>query len=188
MHSTGSTDSVSTDSVNTDSVNTDSANTETEARSPLLMELAAAVEGLYCASESDYPYEIVQLDAVPDSIDGDLGAIAADLSDDGAGARSASSDSLSPEILLQATGHEAESSVEELTLEQFFAPMVQEQDWFGDEEKEYSQRYQSLVELLQTQLTQVKVYRVGDVELDIYIVGRSPAGEWVGVMTKMVET
>jgi hypothetical protein len=49
-------------------------------------------------------------------------------------------------------------------------------------------RYQILGELLRVNLSSLKVYKVGKINLPVYIVGRSPEGNWLGLSTRVVET
>ena len=41
-------------------------------------------------------------------------------------------------------------------------------------------KYKSLLKVVNEQLTGVKVFRFGDVEAEIYLVGKTKEGEWVG--------
>ncbi len=49
-------------------------------------------------------------------------------------------------------------------------------------------RYQRLVKLLQTHLTDLKVYRLGEVEIDVYVLGKTESGAIAGLATISVET
>jgi hypothetical protein len=46
----------------------------------------------------------------------------------------------------------------------------------------------AIVSVLKQNLWQWQVYRVGSVEIDVYIIGVIPDGEWAGLYTKLVET
>jgi Nuclease A inhibitor-like protein len=63
-----------------------------------------------------------------------------------------------------------------------------DKDWYGPEEKATVARYQQLVKLLQSALSDIQVYRVGETELTVYIVGKTPEGSLAGLSTKVVET
>jgi Nuclease A inhibitor-like protein len=62
------------------------------------------------------------------------------------------------------------------------------QDWHDESKAKEVRQYQGLVKLLQESLEGVLVYRLGTVEIDIYIVGKTPDGNWAGLSTKAVET
>jgi hypothetical protein len=42
--------------------------------------------------------------------------------------------------------------------------------------------------LLEENLADLKVFRVGVVNIPVYIAGRSASGNWLGVSTRVVET
>jgi Nuclease A inhibitor-like protein len=91
-------------------------------------------------------------------------------------------DTLTPKKVLIETKHPKNTPV------QFFAQVTQEKDWYGPEEKETVARYKELVKTLQTTLSDIQVYRVGKIELEVYIVGKTPEGPFAGISTKVVET
>lgn len=95
---------------------------------------------------------------------------------------------LTNERLLELTHHSSETPIEILDLDDFFSAATAEQDWFGDEEKAIAKRYQELVVVLKQRLNQLKVYQVGEVNIDIYIVGETESREIVGLATKAMET
>ena len=123
--------------------------------------LKSLTEGLSYQSESDYPVEPYARDA-------------------GKGA---------PAAAEFAEGREGEdAAVRELDFDSFFGNYTDEQDWWGDEEREVAKKFQALVKFLKASLKEIKVYRVGDVEADVYIVGKTDSGDFAGVKTKVVET
>jgi hypothetical protein len=78
--------------------------------------------------------------------------------------------------------------LEERTIADFFRVAAGEQEWKGEEELALAKRYQSLVRLLEENLKDVRVYRVGAINIGVYVVGRSDEGNWLGVSTRVVET
>src|SRR3954467_5753899 len=88
-----------------------------------------------------------------------------------------------------AAGREGEdAAVRELDFDSFFGNYTAEQDWWGEDERAVAKKFQALVAFLKTNLKEIKVYRVGDVEADVYIVGKTASGDFAGVKTKIVET
>ena len=75
-----------------------------------------------------------------------------------------------------------------VSVDQFFAIATAEEDWHDEEERETVQRFQNLVNFLKQNLWQLQIYRVGSTNIDAYIVGVTPSGEWAGLATKLVET
>jgi hypothetical protein len=80
---------------------------------------------------------------------------------------------LSIERLLELTGQDRNRPVEIIKLD----------DLFRDEE-----RYRGLVQVLRKNLRDIKVYRVGRINIDIYIIGKDSKGNFAGVATKAIET
>lgn len=90
--------------------------------------------------------------------------------------------------LLQKTHHSLDASVKVIDMENFFGRATDEKDWYDSEERETAKKYQALVETLKQNLDNIQVYKIGDVEIDVYIVGQLKSGDWVGLSTKAVET
>jgi hypothetical protein len=115
---------------------------------------------LLWSSESDYPFEIVTWAR-------DVEMIPAVLF----------SDLLDPN-----------SVVESISLTDFFAPVLTIEDWYEAEELAQVDRYTDLLDSIESNLSEVKVFRMGEVEIAIYIVGKTPDGDIVGLKTHAVET
>ncbi len=111
-------------------------------------------------SESDYPFEVFQWETLEPTA----------------------------ETVIQQTSHAPDTPVEVVSVDEFFQNATQEQDWHNDEEKETVGKFKALVETLKTNLNNVQVYRLGTVEIDAYIIGKTPSGDLAGVSTKVVET
>jgi len=75
-----------------------------------------------------------------------------------------------------------------VSVDDFFAIATQEEDWHDQDERETVQQFQDLVSVLKQNLSQLQVFRVGNINIDAYIVGTTPSGEWAGLSTKLVET
>ena len=124
-------------------------------------QLRELTRGLLFMSESDYPVEVVRWEG---------------------------SAELTPEHLRRIAGGDARSPVEERTIADFFRVAAGEQEWKGAAELASAGKYQSLVRLLEDNLRDVRVYRVGAVNIGVYVVGISEEGNWLGVSTRVVET
>jgi len=128
----------------------------------LLDELEQATEGLLMMSESDYPFQTVSLRAkTVDELDKELRELAS------------------------ATG---DAPVETVSVDAFFRAACAEPDWKVDAELALAKRYQRLVRLLKENLTELSVYRIGHVNMAVFIIGRSKTGHWLGIQTRVVET
>jgi hypothetical protein len=76
----------------------------------------------------------------------------------------------------------------EQPLDEFFAPLTTDQDWYGDEEKAIAQRYRDLLAVIKQHLTSPIVVKVGTRKLTVYVVGVAAEGGWAGLRTRGVET
>ncbi|MBD2037790.1 nuclease A inhibitor family protein [Leptolyngbya sp. FACHB-321] len=128
----------------------------------LINTLEEAIAGLQWMSESDYPFTVVYWqDELP---------------------------ILTPEHLLQLTNHPPDTLVETEAVDDFFAIATQAQDWHNAEATVIVQRYQTLVETLKQSLDALTVYRLGQINLDLYIIGKTTTGALAGLATQAVET
>jgi hypothetical protein len=101
-----------------------------------------------------------------------------------------------PEQLLGLLHKPADCPVEALTLEALFAYVTTPQTWHSADEAAMVRRYQALIKLLNTQLTDLQAFRVGAVKVEIYVIGqvrcppgsRGPSGGWLCLHTQAVET
>lgn len=124
-------------------------------------QLKQASKGLLFLSESEAPFEVIHWPAQGE---------------------------LTPAKLLQLTNHPPDAPVEMRTVDDFFAIATQEEDWHDEEERETVKRFQNLVSILKQNLSQLQVYRVGSIEIDVYIIGVTDGGGLLGLSTKLVET
>jgi hypothetical protein len=125
--------------------------------------LKKSTEGLLMMSESDYPFEVFLWEGQVQ-------------------------EPLTSEKLLQLTHHSSDSPVESVDIDYFFRNVAQEKDWHDDDQRLMVKRFQSLVEILKTNLNELQVYRVGAINIDVYIVGKTNSSDLAGVTTKLVET
>lgn len=92
------------------------------------------------------------------------------------------------EEILKQTANAADKPVEERDFDEFFARLTEIQDWFGDEETAVAGKFAELKKLLEEYLKNIKVFKIGKIELDIYIVGLDFESNLAGIKTKAVET
>ncbi len=85
---------------------------------------------------------------------------------------------LTDDRLNELTGHEADTPVEQTTLDKFFRPVPAGK----------KKQFQDLAKTLKDNLSDIRVYKLGEVEMDVYIVGKSKAGRWAGLKTSVVES
>jgi hypothetical protein len=85
-------------------------------------------------------------------------------------------------------GAAAGAPVEERTLGRFFQPHIESTDPSDTRAQEIRPRYEALKALLAAKLAEVRVFRVGRIEIDCYVVGGDGRGNLAGVRTVAVET
>ena len=73
--------------------------------------------------------------------------------------------------MLQLTNHPPDAPVEVVSVDEFFARVTQEKDWHDQEERETVKRFQNFASVLKQNLLQLQVYRMGNTNIDAYIVG-----------------
>ena len=135
----------------------------TNTSSELLEQLKKASDGLLFMSESEAPFEPFYWEAV------DKGTI-------------------NPKSLLQKTDRPQNTPVEVVDLDCFFQVATTEQKWHSPEERKTVKKFNDLVNTLKQNLSDIKVYRVGKRNIDVYIAGKISAENYAGVSTKVVET
>jgi len=78
--------------------------------------------------------------------------------------------------------------VNTISLEDFFRDLTTEKDWYNEKELAIMRRFRKLERLLRTRLSEIRVFRVGTVQVGIFIIGVTPEGNWLGVRTTSIET
>lgn len=78
--------------------------------------------------------------------------------------------------------------IEEKDFTEFFSRLTTMQDWFGDEEKASAKRFTDLKNLLEANLMDLAVFKIGRIQVDIYVVGLDKGNKLMGIQTKAVET
>jgi hypothetical protein len=122
--------------------------------------LTTATADLLWSSESDEPFEIVTW---PQGTEIEPTALFGDLVD-------------------------SDAPIETMTLTDLFAPILTIEDWYEAAELAQVNRYTELLHAIESHLAEPQVFRVGEVEIAIYIVGKTPDGDLVGLKTHAVET
>ncbi|MDO6391380.1 nuclease A inhibitor family protein [Pontibacter sp. BT731] len=126
-------------------------------------ELKEATDGLLMMSETDAPFEFYQ-------------------------AENFRNKQLDKETVLRLAGMPAEYPFEELELGYFLRNMTQASPEAHEEAKQQANRFQHLQKKLHELLQDVKVYRVGETQKLVLILGRTTEGEIAGLKTIVVET
>lgn len=128
-----------------------------------LDDIARAADGLLYSSESDRPFEPVTLGPAPD---GELTA-----------ARFG-----------EIVGAPAGARVEERSLDDFLARHIETSDPHDPRAQAVRPRYERLRAVLRTELRDVRVFRLGRIEVRCWVVGRDGEGRLRGLATTAIET
>lgn len=162
----------------------------------VLSALKAAADGVTYPSEQDNPIEAFLWPAAkgrPAPCDAGSGKKAeaapppSDADKVGDEAKSTPA-SLDAETIRKQAKAAPDAPVETQPVDDFLAPIVTPQSWHGDEEKKAIQRGQQLAAALRQNLTDLQVFRVGDTDKKVYLVGKTADGDLAGVTTQVVET
>ncbi len=97
-------------------------------------------------------------------------------------------DPLTPSLVRECGKHSRRVKVEKLDYLDFTKGLVESKEWHGEVEQAIVVKYARLIALFEDYLTEPAVFRVGNVNVTYYIVGKPEAGNWVGVKAKAVET
>jgi len=121
--------------------------------------LTQASQGLLMPSESEYPFEVFLWKDVE----------------------------LTPQKILELTNYPPATSIEQVELDYFFRNVATEKDWHDNIQKENVAKFQNLVQVVKGNLAEIRVYRIGTIEVSVYIVGKTNDGV-AGLATKVIET
>ncbi|RYZ63142.1 MAG: nuclease [Proteobacteria bacterium] len=94
---------------------------------------------------------------------------------------------LAPARLLELANAKPDSPIKTVTLAHFFRNATKEEAWHNEEEQAEVERFKALVATLKSTLKKPQVFRVGEVSIDVYIVGLVEGG-YAGLQTRVVET
>ena len=125
-------------------------------------ELMEVSEGLLMLSETDAPFEFYYHEKPEDEFDED--------------------------IVVEWDGKPGGTSVQVLTVDEFFKRMKNPHKDADDTQKKNAARFKELEAKLNELLDDVKAYKLSDVTLPVYIIGRTKNGDYAGLKTLVVET
>jgi hypothetical protein len=88
--------------------------------------------------------------------------------------------SVSVDRIRALAGHQPDAPIEEEGLDEFLAPLLADRSLEG--------RGRKLKETLERSLADIRIFRIGRISIDVFVVGKTKGGEWAGVKTRVVET
>jgi len=116
-------------------------------------------EGLYYISESDYPFKILVW-------------------------KNKNVPVINFPKLLKTS---PEVNIEKTTLPYFFRNIAFAKDWHDESQKQQVNRFRAFLSLIEENLNDIQVFRIGKIEIDCYIVGRYN-NDMIAIHTKSIET
>lgn len=129
-------------------------------------QLEMACEDLWWSSESDYPVEVVWQPDVE-----------------------MHNETISEMMDTWIGEHHLEDKIEKIELNNFFERAIAPRSWHTNEDKVQLRRLQQLKDLLMAELSELQVYRCGEVEVIAYVLGYYlEGGVLSGVRTTIIET
>jgi hypothetical protein len=90
--------------------------------------------------------------------------------------------------LLAALGLDSSVPLETITLERLFASQERISADMGRDEIDRAQRFTALRQEIAARLRDIVVYRVGSIDIAVYIVGKDAQAVVVGLQTRLIET
>lgn len=126
-----------------------------------IQELKTAIKDLLWFSEAEYPFKIFY---------------------------QRSANNFNQKTLLQHYNYPLETRITIQKFNSFFASVVVTEAWHNESEKAEIKRYQYLMNLMTENLSNIKVYLLGEVEIDVYILGETKHKAIAGITTKTVST
>ena len=127
----------------------------------LIKQLESATNNLLWFSEAEYPIRVVYWH---------------------------DADNFTQDTLLQQHHYPPETKVAMLEFDAFFAAATKQETWHNEAEQAQVARYQTLVNLMAANLTDIKVYLLGNIEINAYILGTTPHMAIAGLATRIVAT
>lgn len=97
-------------------------------------------------------------------------------------------DSVTIERFLLQIGKTKDIKVETKQFDDFFAPLIKIQKWYGEDERKMTEKFTQLKVLLKENLIQKKVFRLGKIDIEIYVLGLDKDNILRGIQTHSVET
>ncbi len=95
---------------------------------------------------------------------------------------------ITTDVLLNETENLPNKKTTEIDFTNFFDKLCQKLDWYNEQDNKKAERFCKLKELLESNLTQLKVYKIGKIQIEIYVIGLDKRNRITGIKTKAVET
>lgn len=95
---------------------------------------------------------------------------------------------LTADAVVKLSGHPEGTPIEEIGFDHLFGKVTQPREWHKEAGKVRTRRFIELRDLLRENLRGIRVFRIGTIAIDVYVVGVDPKDRLAGISTKVVET
>lgn len=85
-------------------------------------------------------------------------------------------------------GIKPETVITEISFDDFFKPLLKVEKWFEEAEKKWAEDSLKLKNLLEENAKDFQIFKVGSIEINVFVFGKAEECKWVGLKTKVVET
>lgn len=102
--------------------------------------------------------------------------------------RGAKTDGTGPEEFRRSAEIGAEPEIESGDVEDLIERLSQERDWHSKRDEQNANGFKELFSILKKELKDLRLYRVGRIQVEIYVVGIDRKGRMRGVKMRAVET
>jgi len=133
---------------------------ESECSARLLERLSPHLEGILYMSESDYPWTVFAYE------------------NEGEG-------EIDPQFLLETVMWKTTTDLMETRDFEEWIGRYADEDWGYEED---APKYQAIREIMREELTDLRVIRIDDVQVKVFLIGRTECGEIAGIRTVSIET
>lgn len=126
----------------------------------LVTQLKSASQDLLWSSEAEYPLKVFYLNK----------------------------NDFDENTLLKLHNYPVETKVAILAFRSFFESATKSEPWHNEAEQLEVRKYRALANLITENLTDIRVYLLGEIEIDVYILGKTEHQAIAGLVTKIVRT
>ncbi|MFC0182866.1 Nuclease A inhibitor-like protein [Pseudarcicella hirudinis] len=130
----------------------------------LKTKILSLIEGLYYPSESDEPLEYVEFELTIEK------------------------ERIPLLTFRQFLGIRIETLIQHIEISDFFKPLLKIEDYFDESDLKQVEKAKSLQQLLLENLKETEVLRVGETEVTVYVIGKTPQNTLAGIKTLLIET
>ena len=130
----------------------------------ILALLDNCVEGLMFMSESDFPLTPFVWPA--EEVGGEL----------------------TGEALRRHRGYPADAKIERIEAAAFFERLTRIEEGLSPQRLKAAAGFRELWHRMSETLTDLRVFRLGRIRIDVFVAGRAPSGAWAGVSSTVIET